>query len=53
MQTADSSEKTMILRKIEGRRRRGQQRMRYLDGITDAIDMNLGRLQEMMWDREA
>ena len=53
MQTADSSEKTMILRKIEGRRRRGQQRMRYLDGITDAIDMNLDRLQEMMWDREA
>ena len=53
MQTADSSEKTMILRKIEGRRRRGQQRMRYLDGITDAIDMNLDRLQEMMWAREA
>ena len=53
MQTTDSLEKTLMLGKTEGKRRRGQQRMEWLDGITDAIDMNLGRLQEMMWDREA
>ena len=53
MRTADSLEKSLIRRKIEGRRRRGHQRVRWLDGITDAIDMNLGRLQEMMKDREA
>ena len=53
MQTADSSEKSPMLGKIEGRRRRGHLRMRWLDGITDAIDMNLGKLQEMVRDREA
>ena len=46
-------EKTLILGKTEGRRRRGQQRMRWLDGITDLMDMNLGELQEMVRDREA
>ena len=52
MQRADSFEKTLILGKIEGRRRRGQQRMRWLDVITDSVDMGLGRLQELVIDRE-
>ena len=53
MQTADSLEKFLMLRKVEGRRRRGHQRIRRLDGITDTMDMNLGKLWEMVRDREA
>ena len=53
MRRTDSLEKTLMLGKIEGRRRRGRQRMRWLDGVTDSVDMRLSKVQEMVKDREA